>query len=139
MPREFNGRIARLLELREDFDGEVQRVLEAGGDRAACRQDPGVIASGMKLARCQRAYNLAWSAHTRTAGRQGVAVKAPTAKPRSTEDFLALLLAESRSQVEEARNLVAESRRRNDLLAELVALKRAKVRHSAYVTHVQRS
>ena len=96
VPREFNGRLARLLELRTAHEAQIARVVLGGGDKSAQKADAQVMATGLKLARCQRAYNAAWAAFMRAAGRQGVAVKAPTSKPRSTEDFLMLMLAEQR-------------------------------------------
>lgn len=94
MPREFNGRVRQLYRLRARYE-EATESLDRVSSRTV-RADAAASAAAMLLARAQREFNLQLSAWSHERRGACVQVRAPTRRPRTTEDYLSLLLAESR-------------------------------------------
>jgi hypothetical protein len=67
----MNGRLNRLYQLRARYDAAVTTA-------NVPRTDAGVIAAGVKLARCQRQFNLELANRRRVAAYTRTSVRVPT-------------------------------------------------------------
>lgn len=85
----MNGRLNRLYALRRAYDTAVTNA-------AVPRTNAAVIAAGVKLARCQRQFNLELSSRRRTAAHTGTPMGVPTQVPTTSPQFLSLILVEQR-------------------------------------------
>jgi hypothetical protein len=85
----MNGRVNRLYRLKAAYDQAVT-------DAATPQTNAAVIATGVKLARCQRQFNLELAHYRRIAAHSGTPVGVPTQVPTTTPQFLSLILVEQR-------------------------------------------
>ena len=104
IPASFNGRYERLYELWDEYATAVEAASEP-------KKSSGVQETGAALARAQKAVTSALESSKRVAGRSGEDWSLPTSRPESTEDFLALILQQTR-RTAEAQSSLAESARR---------------------------
>lgn len=100
MPRGFNGRLNRLYALRDAYDIAVTNANEP-------RSNDQVRRTGVRLARCQRQFNLELSNHRRIAAHSGTPLGVATQVPTTSPQFLGLLLEEHRQVVNGQRDLGA--------------------------------
>lgn len=70
-----------------------------------------MIATGVKLARCQRAFNLELADHRRIAAHSGTPVGLPTQVPTTSPQFLGLILTEQRRIADALEQLVGHAAR----------------------------
>lgn len=104
MPQEFNGRLNRLIVLRGRYDAAIVAATTP-------KTDAGVIAAGVKLARCQRQFNLELSNLRRTAAHTGTPIGVATQVPTTSPQFLGLILVEQRRIAAALEQLVAHTAR----------------------------
>lgn len=104
MPDAFNGRLNRLYILRARYDAAVLAA-------ATPKTDAQVIKSGVKLARCQRQFNLELANYRRNAAHTGTPVGVATQVPTTSPQFLGLILAEQRRIAAALEQLVAHAAR----------------------------
>ena len=83
------GKLNRLYRLRSRYDIAVSKSENP-------RISAAVLGTGVKLARCQRQFNLELATRRRTAAHTGTPVGVPTQVPKTSADFLSLILVEQR-------------------------------------------
>jgi len=83
------GKLNRLYRLRAKYDTAV-----SNSDNP--RISAIVLGAGAKLARCQRQFNLELATRRRTAAHTGTPMGVPTQIPKTSADFLSLILVEQR-------------------------------------------
>jgi hypothetical protein len=89
VPKAINGRLNRLYSLRGLYDAAIVAAADP-------KVDALVIRAGVKLARCQRQFNLELSNRRRVAAHTGTPLGVPTQVPTPTPQFLGLILVEQR-------------------------------------------
>lgn len=85
----MNGRLNRLYTLRGLYEAAVANA-------GVPRNDAAVRATGVKLARCQRQFNLELTSRRRTAAHTGTPMGVATQVPTTAPQFLGLILVEQR-------------------------------------------
>jgi hypothetical protein len=100
----MNGRLNRLYQLRARYDAAVTAA-------NVPRTDAGVIAAGVKLARCQRQFNLELANRRRVAAHTGTPVGVPTQVPTTSPHYLGLILVEQRRIAAALEQLVGHAAR----------------------------
>jgi hypothetical protein len=83
------GKLNRLYRLRVKYDTAVSN---SNNPRISAT----VLGAGAKLARCQRQFNLELATRRRTAAHTGTPMGVPTQIPKTSADFLSLILVEQR-------------------------------------------
>jgi hypothetical protein len=83
------GKLNQLYRLRGKYDTAVS---DANNPRISAI----VLGAGVKLARCQRQFNLELATRRRTAAHTGTPMGVPTQIPKTSADFLSLILVEQR-------------------------------------------
>jgi hypothetical protein len=96
----YYGRYERLYVLRDAYDAAVQAALAAGTEPKNVGKNKEVLTAGLELATHQRALTKALTADRKTAANTGVSLDARTSKPKTTQDFLGLILKEQRTAAE---------------------------------------
>ncbi|KAH8643524.1 hypothetical protein IG631_00987 [Alternaria alternata] len=89
VPGDMVGKLNRLYRLRSRYDIAVSKSENP-------RISAAVLGTGVKLARCQRQFNLELATRRRTAAHTGTPVGVPTQVPKTSADFLSLILVEQR-------------------------------------------
>jgi hypothetical protein len=100
----MNGRLNRVYQLRGRYNTAVDNANTP-------RTDAAVIAAGVKLARCQRQFNLELANHRRVAAHTGTPLGVPTQVPTTTPQFLGLILVEQRRIAAALEQLVSHAAR----------------------------
>jgi len=95
IPKVFEGRAERLYELFDDYSAAVTAARAAGRE---AKSDNAVLRTGVSLARAQRDVTRDLTVFRKEAGRLGADLGLPTGKPKSTQNFLGLILVEQRKQ-----------------------------------------
>jgi hypothetical protein len=104
VPTVVNGRVNRLYRLRAAYDAAVTAA-------ATPRTDAEVIATGVKLARAQRQFNVELTDRRRVAAHSGTPMGVSTQVPTTSPQFLGLILAEQRRIAAALEQLVAHAAR----------------------------
>ncbi|KAB2101582.1 hypothetical protein AG0111_0g10138 [Alternaria gaisen] len=89
VPGDMVGKLNRLYRLRSKYDTAV-----SNSDNP--RISAVVLSAGAKLARCQRQFNLELATRRRTDAHTGTPMGVPTQVPKTSADFLSLILVEQR-------------------------------------------
>ncbi|RYN56246.1 hypothetical protein AA0117_g13260 [Alternaria alternata] len=89
VPGDMVGKLNRLYRLRVKYDTAVSN---SNNPRISAT----VLGAGAKLARCQRQFNLELATRRRTAAHTGTPMGVPTQIPKTSADFLSLILVEQR-------------------------------------------
>lgn len=100
----MNGRLNRLYRLRARYDAAVNAAEKP-------KTDAGVIAAGVKLARCQHQFNLELANRRRVAAHSGTPLGVPTQVPATSPQYLSLILVEQRRIAAALEQLVAHAAR----------------------------
>jgi hypothetical protein len=100
----MNGRLNRLYRLRTVYNTAVTHA-------ATPKTDADVIAAGVKLARCQRQFNLELASRRRTAAHTGTPLGVATQVPTTSPQYLGLILVEQRRIAAALEQLVAHAAR----------------------------
>jgi hypothetical protein len=104
VPQDLNGRLNRLYRLRSAYDAAVTAANTPKTDAA-------VIKTGVKLARCQRQFNLELANRRRIASHTGTPLGVATQVPTTSPQFLGLILVEQRRIASALEQLVAHAAR----------------------------